>query len=171
MRDRIASWEGDSMTKETVDPLSGRKVKKNNSFESEARGFVAALPESIRERVLGNPQLADGLYSYSYNVGAGNFKKRVVPTLLAYYNGGATSDDVAAAMWASGDSKLRGLQKRRAVERGMVKDALWDTDMGRLNYASDNPQPSFTPYNPEVFSKVISGEYEPTMEEQGLQGN
>jgi len=83
--------------------------------------------------VLNNPELADGLYSYSYNVGAGNFKKRVVPTLVDYYNGRASSDDVTASMWASGDKKLRGLQKRRAVERGIVKDALWNNDMNRLN--------------------------------------
>lgn len=160
MQDRIAGWEGDSMTKETVDPLSGKRVRKNNSFESEARGFVNALPESIRDKVLSNPQLADGLYSYSYNVGAGNFRKRVVPTLVAYYNGNATSDDVAQAMWASGDSKLRGLQKRRAVERGIVRDALWNGGMERLNTMIESPRESFTPYNPEVFEKVINGEYE-----------
>jgi len=32
------------MNKETVDPLSKKRVKKNNSFESEAKGFINALP-------------------------------------------------------------------------------------------------------------------------------
>lgn len=87
MQGRIAGWEGKAMTQSTIDPLSGKRARKNNSFESEAKNFVNALPIGVREQVLANPELADYLYSYSYNVGSGNFKKRVVPALQRYYNG------------------------------------------------------------------------------------
>lgn len=79
IRKRITEFEGTAMTG-AKDPLSG-KYGTNRSFEAEDKSFYNALPESIREQVLSNPQLADNLYSYSYNVGAGNFRKRVVPTL------------------------------------------------------------------------------------------
>lgn len=124
IRDRISRYEGVAMTRSYRDPLSGRVVGSNASFESEAQRFSAVLPEGIREKVLANPELADNLFSYSYNVGAGNFKKRVVPVLEDYYGGKKGVEDVANAMWASGDKKLRGLQKRRAEEKDGVRRAL-----------------------------------------------
>lgn len=122
IRSRIAKYEGKAMTG-AIDPLSG-KWDKNRSFEAEDASFYDALPESIRGKVLSNPDLADNLYSYSYNVGAGNFKKRVVPTLEKYYQGKATVGDIEKSMWASGDAKLRGLRRRRAEERAGVRKAL-----------------------------------------------
>lgn len=122
IRSRIAKYEGKAMTG-AIDPLSG-KWDKNRSFEAEDASFYAALPESIRGKVLANPDLADNLYSYSYNVGAGNFKKRVVPALEKYYQGKATVGDIERSMWASGDAKLRGLRTRRAEERAGVRAAL-----------------------------------------------
>lgn len=119
--------------------MSGKRVGKNNNFEAEAKGFINALPSSIREQVLANPALADWLYSYSYNVGAGNFKKRVVPALERYYSGNGSVEDIQNSMWATGDSKLRGLAKRRARERQGVQDALWDTEMDRLDAQIENP--------------------------------
>lgn len=122
VRKRVSTWEGTAMTG-AVDPLSG-KWGKNRSFEEEADSFYNVLPASIREQVLSNPELADNLFSYSYNVGAGNFRKRVVPALKRYYTGNGSPEDIANSMWATGDKKLRGLRKRRAVERKGVVDAL-----------------------------------------------
>ena len=124
VRDRISKWEGNAMVKDTVDPLSGKLVKRNNSFENEAAAFVNAIPPALRRTVLSNQDLADHLYSYSYNVGAGRFKERVVPKLIDYYNGKATIDDVTSSMWAAGDTKLKGLRLRREVEKEGVRDAL-----------------------------------------------
>lgn len=122
VKKRISTWEGAAMTG-AKDPLSG-KWGKNRSFEAEASSFYAALPASIREQVLSNPKLADNLFSYSYNVGAGNFKKRVVPALERYYSGMGSAKEIASSMWASGDKKLRGLRNRRAIEKNGVLNAL-----------------------------------------------
>jgi len=149
MQERIAQWEGASM-------------RTNRSFESEARGFVNALPTGVREQVLANPELADWLYSYSYNVGAGRFKERVVPALQRYYNGNGSVQDIQQSMWASGDKKLRGLAKRRKRERQGVQDALWDTEMQRLNAQIANPSLMKTPYpafQPMNERAVIGAEY------------
>ena len=116
VRKRISDWEGAAMHGSTIDPLSKKKVAKNNSINNEASLFASKIPEEIREKVLSNQELADNLFSYSYNVGSHNFKKRVVPTLMNYYSGKASARDVADTMSASGDSKLRGLQKRRDYE-------------------------------------------------------
>ena len=122
VKKRISTWEGTAMTG-AIDPLSG-KWGKNRSFEAEAASFYDALPSNIREHVLSNPELADHLFSYSYNVGAGNFKKRVVPALKKYYTGNGSPEEIANSMWATGDKKLRGLRNRRAVEKKGVVDAL-----------------------------------------------
>lgn len=54
-----------------------------------------------------------------YNVGAGNFKNRVVPALQRYFSGKGSVEDVQRHMYATKDSQLRGLAKRRAEERAM----------------------------------------------------
>lgn len=167
IKNQIAQWEGRAMTG-AKDPLSG-KYSKNNSFESEARGFYNALPESIRERVLSNQGLADSLYSYSYNVGAGNFKKRVVPALERYYAGDGTAEDIAKSIWAGGDSKLKGLQRRREVERNGVRSALWDDQMNKVNQMinSAEPQfPAFMPYHSDVSASPLVT-YEPPVVAEG----
>ena len=105
IRKRISNWEGSSM-------------KTNRSFGAEARDFNASLPEGATSK-LSQTQL-DGLYSYSYNVGAGNFRKRVNPVLTKYLAGQATIQDVQRSMWANKDSQLRGLAKRRNTERAML---------------------------------------------------
>ena len=92
-------------------------MKVNRSFEDEARDFNYSLPKGATSK-LSQSQL-DGLYSYSYNVGAGRFRQRVKPVLTKYLNGEATIQDVQKSMWASKDSQLRGLAKRRNVERSM----------------------------------------------------
>ena len=105
IKKRISDWEGASM-------------KTNRSFDAEARDFNASLPQGATSRL--TQQQLDGLYSYSYNVGAGNFKKRVNPVLTKYLAGQATIQDVQRSMWASKDSKLRGLANRRNAERAML---------------------------------------------------
>ena len=104
IKKQIAKWEGSTM-------------KVNRSFEDEARDFNYSLPKGATSK-LSQSQL-DGLYSYSYNVGAGRFRQRVKPVLTKYLNGEATIQDVQKSMWASKDSQLRGLAKRRNVERSM----------------------------------------------------
>lgn len=105
IKKRISDWEGASM-------------KTNRSFDAEARDFNASLPQGATSRL--TQQQLDGLYSYSYNVGAGNFRKRVNPVLTRYLAGQATIQDVQRSMWASKDSKLRGLANRRNAERAML---------------------------------------------------
>lgn len=104
IKNQITKWEGSTM-------------KVNRSFEDEARDFNYSLPKGATSK-LSQSQL-DGLYSYSYNVGAGRFRQRVKPVLTKYLNGEATIQDVQKSMWASKDSQLRGLAKRRNVERSM----------------------------------------------------
>lgn len=161
IKDKITHYEGKAMTG-AIDPLSG-KYSKNNSFESEAKGFYNALPEDIRDQVLSNPELADSLYSYSYNVGAGNFKKRVVPTLRRYYQGNATVSDIERSMWASGDSKLRGLQRRRAEERAGVRSALAGNNPIYSTMLSDSENLPFTPFYNEAFNTPLSSYNVPTV--------
>ena len=105
IKKQIANWEGSSM-------------KTNRSFEAEARDFNASLPKGATSKL--TQEQLDGLYSYSYNVGAGNFRKRVNPALTRYLTGRGTIQDVQRSMWASKDSQLRGLAKRRNAERAML---------------------------------------------------
>ena len=93
-------------------------MKTNRSFEAEARDFNASLPKGATSKL--TQEQLDGLYSYSYNVGAGNFRKRVNPALTRYLTGRGTIQDVQKSMWASKDSQLRGLAKRRNAERAML---------------------------------------------------
>ena len=108
IRKRISGWEGSSM-------------KTNRAFDLEDRDFWNAIPENVRSRM--SQDELDALYSYSYNVGANAFKRRVVPQLERLYAGDGTIEDVQDAMTASLDSKYRGLARRRAVERQMFGDA------------------------------------------------
>lgn len=100
----IANWEGSEM-------------KRNAPFSEVTRQFNATIPANIRAKLSSN-QL-DALYSYGYNVGMGNLKKRVLPTLNNYVQGKATNEDVQRSMWASRDNELRGLTRRRNWEREM----------------------------------------------------
>lgn len=141
IKDRITAYEGAAMTG-AIDPLSG-KYAKNNSFEAEAAGFYNALPASIRQQVINNPELADNLFSYSYNVGVGNFKKRVVPALEKYFSGQGSAEEVQNSMWASGDKKLSGLRRRRAEEKAGVGNAL----ASKTPTIQDSNPPSFPTFD------------------------
>ena len=136
IRKRISNWEGSSM-------------RTNRSFEAEAKDFNASLPEGATSK-LSQTQL-DGLYSYSYNVGAENFRKRVNPVLTKYLAGQATIQDVQRSMWANKDSQLRGLAKRRNAERVML-ESYTPTDFGPL---SDITTMMINHYLPETESIEI----------------
>lgn len=104
IKKRISNWEGSSM-------------KTNRSFEAEAKDFNRVIPEEVRSKL--SPKQLDALYSYGYNVGMGNLKERVVPTLTAYTKGKASKEDVQRSMWAKRDNELKGLTTRRNTEREM----------------------------------------------------
>lgn len=104
IKKKISDWEGSSM-------------KTNRSFEDEARDFNRVVPTEVRDKL--TQQQKDALYSYGYNVGMGNLKERVVPTLTAYTKGKASKEDVQRSMWAKRDNELRGLTTRRNAEREM----------------------------------------------------
>ena len=111
-------YKPSSRIKKQISNLEGSSMKTNRSFEAEARDFNASLPKGATNKL--TQEQLDGLYSYSYNVGAGNFRKRVNPVLTRYLAGQATIQDVQRSMWASKDSQLRGLAKRRNAERAML---------------------------------------------------
>lgn len=104
IKKRITNWEGSSM-------------RTNRSFQAEANDFNRVIPLSIRSKL--SQQQLDALYSYGYNVGMGNLKKRVLPTLTNYVQGEASNEDVQKSMWASRDNELRGLTTRRNTERSL----------------------------------------------------
>lgn len=104
IKKRITNWEGSSM-------------RTNRSFQAEANDFNRVIPSSIRSKL--SQQQLDALYSYGYNVGMDNLKKRVLPTLTNYVQGKASNEDVQKSMWASKDNELRGLTTRRNIERSL----------------------------------------------------
>ena len=104
IKKRITNWEGSSM-------------RTNRSFQAEANDFNRVIPSSVRSKL--SQQQLDALYSYGYNVGMGNLKKRVLPTLTNYVQGKASNEDVQKSMWASKDNELRGLTTRRNTERSL----------------------------------------------------
>lgn len=192
IKNRIAQWEGSSMYKPAPD--TGRV---NRSFEEERRDFINALPKNAINKL--SQESLDALYSYSYNVGAGNFRKRVVPVLSKYLNGKASAEEVARSMYATKDKQLRGLQKRRRFERNaFYKGATGKDLMGNalndltplqqqnpstfktINRSNFNPQkinssveniPETTPYlNPQTFIEAIQKQVkEANYGEQALQ--
>lgn len=112
---RVGGWRSSNKVRSRIAKMEGSSMKTNRNFDLEDRDFYNAMPKEVRETL--SQDALDNLYSYSYNVGAGNFKKRVVPTLINLSKGKASVHDVAKSMWASKDSKLKGLQNRRKIER------------------------------------------------------
>ena len=119
----IATWEGTEM-------------KRNAPFSEVTKQFNAVIPKNIQAR-LSTDQL-DALYSYGYNVGMGNLKKRVVPTLNAYVNNKANREDVQKSMWASKDNELRGLTRRRNWERAKFGGGYRTTFTGKGGNPNNN---------------------------------
>lgn len=107
--------------KNFISHMEGASMKTNRSFDAEAKDFWNALPNNVKGKI--TQEQADALYSYSYNVGAGNFKNRVVPALERYFSGNGSVEDVQRHMYATKDNQLRGLTKRRAQERAMFAES------------------------------------------------
>lgn len=154
IKKRITNWEGSSM-------------RTNRSFQAEANDFNRVIPSSIRSKL--SQQQLDALYSYGYNVGMGNLKKRVLPTLTNYVQGKASNEDVQKSMWASKDNELRGLTTRRNTERslfgGKYQTVFTGTGGTSHNYgytASTTNRSSSNPYqiqNEEWQGKNYLGAY------------
>ena len=123
LQNDIATWEGTEM-------------KRNAPFSEVTKQFNAIIPKNIQAR-LSTDQL-DALYSYGYNVGMGNLKKRVVPTLNAYVNNKASREDVQKSMWASKDNELRGLTRRRNWERAKFGGGYRTTFTGKGGNPNNN---------------------------------
>lgn len=135
IKKRITNWEGSSM-------------RTNRSFQAEANDFNKVIPSSIRSKL--SQQQLDALYSYGYNVGMGNLKKRVLPTLTNYVQGKASNEDVQKSMWASKDNELRGLTTRRNIERslfgGNYQTVFTGTGGASHNYGYIANRSSSNPY-------------------------
>lgn len=135
IKKRITNWEGSSM-------------RTNRSFQAEANDFNRVIPSSVRSKL--SQQQLDALYSYGYNVGMGNLKKRVLPTLTNYVQGKASNEDVQKSMWASKDNELRGLTTRRNIERslfgGNYQTVYTGTGGTPNNYGYTTNRSSSNPY-------------------------
>lgn len=135
IKKRITNWEGSSM-------------RTNRSFQAEANDFNRVIPSNIRSKL--SQQQLDALYSYGYNVGMGNLKKRVLPTLTNYVQGKASNEDVQKSMWASKDNELRGLTTRRNTERslfgGNYQTVFTGTGGTPHNYSYTANRSSSNPY-------------------------
>lgn len=161
-RQKIDTWEGAAQHRATIDPLSGKLVSKNKGYDEVTRAFISAIPDDLKDFVLNNPQYADALYSYGFNVGMGRMRSRVIPTLRKYVRGEATPEQLANSMWASGDRKLRGLAKRRAVERSAALSALGTglSTMPHGNYplsgagVDSGSQQAITPYQEQAMENA-----------------
>lgn len=116
IRKRISDWEGRSMYAPAPDT-----GKVNRSFEAEAADFLRVTPQEVIDSL--PPEALDAVFSTSYNIGAGNYKKRVVPNLVRLVNGEGTVEDVTNSMYGTNDKKYRGLRTRRATERQLFSDA------------------------------------------------
>lgn len=155
--------------KNYISNKEGSSMKTNRSFEAEAKDFWNKIPQEVRDNM--TQEEADALYSYSYNVGAGNFRKRVVPSLTRLYNGEGSVKDVQNSMWASKDSQLRGLAIRRAEERNMFGNAFKGqheiVDM-EDNNSNDNLLSYYTPANISAMSMQPQQPVKPVPVEQPI---
>lgn len=153
IKKRITNWEGSSM-------------RTNRSFQAEANDFNRVIPSNIRSKL--SQQQLDALYSYGYNVGMGNLKKRVLPTLTNYVQGKASNEDVQKSMWASKDNELRGLTTRRNIERSLFGGKYQTVFTGtggtphNYGYTATTNRSSINPYqiqNEEWQGKNYLGAY------------
>lgn len=153
IRKRISNWEGASM--HSPAPDTG---KVNRPFEDEDAAFWNTIPNDIRGKL--TQEMADALFSTSYNIGSGNFKKRVVPNLIKLFNGKGTLADVQNSMYGTRDyePKMGGLRRRRAWEREAFGNA-YTKAYGNTPKAVKTPVPTIpsrgTQYNPVELPEVI----------------
>ena len=128
IRHKITKWEGTSM-------------RSNKPFNTMDKDFNDSIPSEVRSKM--SQAELDALYSYAYNVGTGNFRKRVIPALNNLYNGTGTLQSVQQSMWSKGDTKYRGLRNRRNTERSLFGDAYSNhyqpVSMNNLDNFNGNP--------------------------------
>lgn len=120
IRKRISDWEGSSMYAPAPDT-----GKVNRPFSAEERDFWRVIPNDIKPHL--TQEMTDALFSTSYNIGAGNFKKRVVPNLIKVFRDGTgTLEDITNSMYGTRDKepKMKGLRTRRATERNLFATAF-----------------------------------------------
>jgi hypothetical protein len=131
--------------------------KVNRSFSAEERDFWNSIPDDVKPYL--TQEMADALFSTSYNIGAGNFKKRVVPKLRSVLvNGKGTVADITNAMYGTRDSepKMKGLRTRRAKERQLFAEA-YEKAYGHMG----NPSVSEAqPYMGMIQPIVVGGNVE-----------
>lgn len=153
IRKRISDWEGASMYSPAPDT-----GKVNRPFEDEDTAFWNTIPSDIRGKL--TQEMADALFSTSYNIGSGNFKKRVVPNLIKLFNGKGTLADVQNSMYGTRDyePKMVGLRRRRAWERSAFGDA-YTKAYGNTPKVVKTPVPTIpsrgTQYNPVELPEMV----------------
>lgn len=158
---RNGGWRSSNKVRSRIAKMEGSSMRTNRSFDLEDRDFYNAIPKEVRRSL--SQDALDNLYSYSYNVGAGNFKKRVVPSLINLSRGKATANDVAKSMWASKDSKLKGLRNRRKIEREGFINAY---NKNKFN-KNITPEPIVTPKdNTTVVKPVVTTQQTPIIDLQ-----
>lgn len=158
---RNGGWRSSNKVRSRIAKMEGSSMRTNRSFDLEDRDFYNAIPKEVRRSL--SQDALDNLYSYSYNVGAGNFKKRVVPFLINLSRGKATANDVAKSMWASKDSKLKGLRNRRKIEREGFINAY---NKNKFN-KNITPEPIVTPKdNTTVVKPVVTTQQTPIIDLQ-----
>ena len=134
IKQQIIKWEGSSM-------------RTNRSFELEAKDFENALKQAGILQLMTQDEL-DPLFSLSYNIGIGNFKKRVLPSLIKLYTGSGKVEDVTKNMYEKKDSdpKLPGLKTRRNKEKKLFVQA-YEKNHKNLNVLVQNTKtPTDTQY-------------------------
>lgn len=158
---RNGGWRSSNKIRSRIAKMEGSSMRTNRSFDLEDRDFYNAIPKEVRKGL--SQDALDNLYSYSYNVGAGNFKKRVVPSLINLSRGKASANDVAKSMWASKDSKLKGLRNRRRIEREGFINAY---NKNKFN-KNITPEPIVTPKdNTTVVKPVVTTPQTPMIDLQ-----
>lgn len=156
-----AKWHSSNKVRSRIAKMEGSSMRTNRSFDLEDKDFYNAIPKEVRKGL--SQDALDNLYSYSYNVGAGNFKKRVVPSLINLSRGKASANDVAKSMWASKDSKLKGLKNRRRIEREGFINAY---NKNKFN-KNITPEPIVTPKdNTTVVKPVVTTPQTPMIDLQ-----
>lgn len=150
IRDRISKWEGSSMYAPAPDT-----GKVNRPFSAEERDFWRVIPDDIKPLL--TQDMADALFSTSYNIGAGNFKKRVVPQLRkVLIDGTGTVEDITNSMYGTRDKepKMKGLRTRRATERKLFTDAYNTAYLNNVPQVDSNAL--YTPAQELRWNKPIS---------------
>lgn len=107
--------EGATITEETAERLF--------------RQDMAAAARSVRQMVAVplNPNQLGALTSWTFNLGAGTFRKSTLRKLVNAGDFDAASDEFLKWVWC-GRARLPGLVKRREAERDLFRKLPWRAD-------------------------------------------